>query len=91
MGLIIRAFAGEAESGIPLAGIFPVSVGRCGLVVAPRPDRYFSYGQQDAKGSQKALCALPVLLMLLHAVLKVGDAAAVAVAHESGHLRFEHA
>jgi hypothetical protein len=38
---------------------------------------------------EKALGALPVLLMLFHAPFKISNVAAVAVAHESGHLRLQ--
>ena len=56
----------------------------------PRLDGYFNDGEQHAEGSQKSLGALPVLLVALHAVFEFGDASAVSVAHEAGHLRLQH-
>jgi hypothetical protein len=55
----------------------------------PRIDRHLNDSQQDAEGREEALGALPVLLVLLHAVFKIRDAASIAVTHEAIHLGLE--
>ena len=44
---------------------------------------HFRHGQQNAEGRHKTFCALPVLLVALHAALQVGNAAAISVAQYS--------
>ena len=47
-------------------------------------------GEQHAQRRKKAVGALPVLLVAFHAALQIGQASAVAVAHQTGHLRLQH-
>src|ERR1019366_5266470 len=61
------------------------------LVMVPRLHCYLNDRQQHAKCGKKALGTLPVLLVALHAVLELSYASAVAVPHESSHLRLEYA
>ena len=53
--------------------------------------RYFKDRKQKADGSKKSLGPLPVLLMLFYTALEVGNPPAVAIAHQTAHLRFEYA
>jgi hypothetical protein len=60
-------------------------------MAVPGFDGYFDDSEQNAYGGQETLGALPALLVVFHAAFEVGDAAAVAVAGETVHLRFENA
>jgi hypothetical protein len=57
----------------------------------PGLHRYLDHRKQKADGGQKSLGSLPVLLMLFHTPLEVGNPTAIAIAHQTAHLRFEHA
>ncbi len=52
---------------------------------------YFDHSKQKADGGQKSLGPLPVLFMLFHAALEVGNPPTIAIAHQTAHLRFEYA
>ena len=49
------------------------------------------FEQDHADGSQKALGALPILLVPVHAPLQLRELAAASIAHQRGHLGFERA
>ena len=57
----------------------------------PGLHRYFNHREQKADSSQKSLGPLPVLFMLFHTALEVGDPPAVPIAHQTAHLCLEHA
>ena len=58
---------------------------------APRLHGQFDDCEEHTDRGQKSLGALSVLLMLLHAPFKIGDAPTIAIAHEPGYLLVKHA
>jgi hypothetical protein len=58
-------------------------------MTVPGLDGNFKDRKKNADGGYESFCALPILLVPLHAVFKFRDATAVAVAHEAIDLRFE--
>ena len=59
--------SGVTEGSVPVPGLY----------------RYFDHGEQDADGGQKSLGPLPVLFMLFHTALQVGNPPAIAIAHQT--------
>ena len=55
----------------------------------PRLNCDFKDGDQNTKRGGEAFGALPSLFVAFHAVLEVGEAAAIAIAHQAVHLRFK--
>jgi hypothetical protein len=57
----------------------------------PGLHRYFDHRKKKADSGQKSLGPLPVLFMLFHTPFEVGNPPAIAITHQTAHLRFEHA
>lgn len=57
----------------------------------PRFESHFNHCEKHTDRSQKSLGALPALFVPLQAVLQIGDAPAVPIAHQPVHLRLQYA
>jgi hypothetical protein len=57
----------------------------------PRLEGDFDRGNDHAERGEEPFGALPVLLVAIHTPLQIGEAPAVAVAHQPSHLRLQHA
>jgi hypothetical protein len=57
----------------------------------PRVKSHFNYRKQHTGRGEKALGSLPVLPMALKASLQLRNSPAIAVAHQTCHLRLQYA